>query len=69
MSPENRERLEKYRFVLSERSFTPGNGLSFEEVLGIIWAEFNPNYTVNMYCDHCKMEMFKYAFNQMDNQK
>ena len=68
MNPDNRQRLERYRFILNERSFTPGGGLSMNEVLEIIQAEFNPNYTVNMYCDHCKMEMVRYAFNELDKQ-
>lgn len=66
MQQSNVDKLEKYRFVLNNRSFTPGGGYDLNEVVEVIRAEFNPNYHVNMYCDSCKMEMVRYAFNEMD---
>lgn len=69
MSPENIKKLEKYRYVLEGKSFTRVPGYDLNEVLEVIRAEFNPSYTVDMFCNHCKMRMIEYAFNEMNKRK
>ena len=66
MLPENRQKLEKYRFVLQNRSFTPAPGYDLREVYDVIVAEFSPGYIVDWHCNYCLMKMVEYAFEQMD---
>lgn len=68
MLPQNKAYLEKYRWTVASES-TPG-GIGFpQEILRIINEEWFPNYTVDLWCGHCVMEMVKLAFRKMDEQQ
>lgn len=66
MSPQNREKLEKYRFVLNNRSFTPSPGFDLNEVLEVIREEWDRDYTVDWSCNYCVMKMVETAFSKID---
>lgn len=66
MQQSNIDKLEKYRFVLAGRSFTPSPGFDLNEVLQVIHEEFDPNYHVDMFCSYCKMKMMEYAFQKLN---
>lgn len=64
MSPENQRKLESYRSIYMDKS--GGEPGWAHEVLRIIREEWNPHYSVFLFCDHCKMQMLEYAFQHMD---
>lgn len=66
MTQANINKLEKYRYVLINRSFTPMEGHSLNDVLEVIREEFDAGHRVDMYCDHCVMKMVEYAFSEME---
>lgn len=69
MTPENISKLEKYRFILNSKSFTPSPGLTLREVFEVIRDEFDYNYNVDWSCDYCLMRMVEYAFSELDKRK
>lgn len=66
MKPENVTKLERYRFVLNSRSFTPSPGYSLYDVLDVIRDEWEPNHEVDWHCYYCIMQMIEFAFDKMD---
>mgnify|MGYP001608699990 CR=1 FL=1 len=62
----NIDKLEKYRYVLVNRSFTPMEGHNLQDVLDVIREEFDPNHRVDMFCSYCLMKMVEYAFSEME---
>lgn len=65
MTTSNRAKLEKYRYVLDNQSFTKIPGHTLQDVLDVIHEEFEPGYKVDWYCPHCVMNMVRYAFQEM----
>jgi hypothetical protein len=51
--------------VKETRSASSGDNLN--EVLRVIREEWDAHYSVNMYCDACKLEMIDYAFARADS--
>ena len=67
MKQSNRQSLEAFRHVYSSRSAGINDNLN--EVLRIIREEWDAHYSVNMYCDSCKLKMIDFAFGKMDADK
>lgn len=66
MNQSNIDKLEKYRFILGSRSFTPSPGYNLGEVLEVIHQEFDGGYKVDWGCNYCVMKMVEYAFAELD---
>ena len=68
MSPESKQRLEKYRekynHLLSTGSLSM-NAEQSEEILAIIRKEIDPNYKVMLWCPSCVEDMLKFVFNHL----
>lgn len=62
MREENRVKLEGVRHVLENRG---GGSEDVNKVLEVIRDEWDAHYSVNMFCDACKMKMVEYAFAKM----
>lgn len=67
MKQSNVVKLEKYRYVLEGRSFTPCPGYDLNEVLEVIHEEFDAGYKVDWHCGGCLMRMVEDAFRWMEN--
>lgn len=68
----NIDKLEKYRSKLNlwvnDQTCHLG-GAEKDEILQVIREEFNPGYTVDMWCGSCVVSMMTYAFRAMDEWK
>lgn len=68
MSPESRQRLEKYRekyeHLLSTGSLSMNAGQA-EEILSIVRKEIDPNYKIMLWCPSCVEQMLKFVFNHL----
>lgn len=73
MQLHNRQRLEKYRSAyngwVNDRVLANMDGAAINEILSVIREEWDPGYTVQAWCGHCRAEMITYAFEKMDADK
>jgi len=66
MQLHNRNKLEALRPVLVNKS---GTAEEVDEILRIVREEWDKHYSLNAYCDSCKLKLVEYAFQMMDNLK
>lgn len=70
MDQRNREKLEQHRSKLAlwiNDNTCNLDGQEKQDILDVIRAEFNPGYTVNLWCGSCVVSMMEYAFREMDS--
>ena len=69
MSPENRQRLEKYRqiYTMWVNDEVLLNTSFASEVQDIIRQELNPGYTAQTWCGKCCADMLELAFRHLDS--
>lgn len=73
MQQANRTILEQYRSYynswVSDQVLNNMDGKAINDILGVIRAEWDPAYTVNSWCGHCRAKMIEFAFQRMDADK
>lgn len=72
MKQSNKDKLEKYRRIYTlwstNQELVDVDGAAKNEILEVIRAEFDPNYSTDLWCGVCVAKMVTYAFEEMDKQ-
>lgn len=69
MQQSNIDKLNQYRpklLVWQNDKTCHLSGDEKMEILNIVKAEFNPGYTVDLFCGICVVGMLEYAFRELD---
>ena len=72
MTQENIDKLEKYRHLYEIWNGTQSvtlDGNAKNDILAVIKAEFNPKYSIDMWCGKCVKDMLVYAFQEMERRR
>lgn len=72
MKQSNKDKLEKYRrnytLWVTNKELVDMDGQAKNEIIEVVRAEFDPNYSTDLWCGVCVAKMLTYAFEEMDKQ-